>query len=146
MASRSKIRASDADREQIAERLRHATAEGRLLAHELEERLAVALRARTYGELDAVVADLPRESHKPAARRPGSQVARWIAPAVALAIAIPVAVALVVAIVVMITGVFVLWAVWVAIGWWFLGRRARRVSRRRRPYPQAGYGARWRSG
>jgi hypothetical protein len=39
--------------------LRAATADGRLSAAELEERLDVALRARTYGELDAVVVDLP---------------------------------------------------------------------------------------
>jgi hypothetical protein len=43
----------------VAERLHAATTEGRLLAHELEERLARALRARTYGELDAIVEDLP---------------------------------------------------------------------------------------
>jgi len=43
----------------VAERLRLAAGEGRLLAHELEERLGKALRARTYGELDEVVWDLP---------------------------------------------------------------------------------------
>jgi len=53
------MRASDADRERVAEWLRQAAGEGRLLAHELEERLGKALRARTYGELDAVVWDLP---------------------------------------------------------------------------------------
>lgn len=35
--------------------------EGRIVAHELEERVAAALRARTYGDLDAVVSDLPGE-------------------------------------------------------------------------------------
>jgi hypothetical protein len=59
MARRSSILASDADREGVAERLRQAAAEGRILAHELEERVARALRARTYGELDLLVADLP---------------------------------------------------------------------------------------
>ena len=59
MSRRSTIRASDDDRERVAERLRQAAGEGRLLAHELEERLATALRARTYGELDSVVWDLP---------------------------------------------------------------------------------------
>ena len=53
------MRASDADREHVAERLRQAAGEGRLLAHELEDRLGKALRARTYGELDEVVWDLP---------------------------------------------------------------------------------------
>jgi hypothetical protein len=53
------LRASDSDREQAAERLRHATVEGRLSTHELEERLEVLYRTRTYGELDRLVADLP---------------------------------------------------------------------------------------
>jgi uncharacterized membrane protein YgcG len=45
----------------VAERLRQAAVEGRILAHELEDRVATALRARTYGDLDAVVSDLPSE-------------------------------------------------------------------------------------
>ena len=60
MARRSVLRASDADREQTTERLRTAAGEGRLLTDELEHRIGAALSARTYGELDAVVADLPR--------------------------------------------------------------------------------------
>ncbi len=59
MARRNSLRASDSDREDVAERLRAATAEGRLLAGELEQRLEVAFHARTYGELDALVVDLP---------------------------------------------------------------------------------------
>jgi hypothetical protein len=58
MAKRSSLRASDSDRERLAERLRHATAEGRLSAKELEERLEVLFAARTYGDLDALLADL----------------------------------------------------------------------------------------
>jgi hypothetical protein len=53
------IRASDSDREQVAERLRHATSEGRLTGDELDERLGILYAARTYGELDTLVADLP---------------------------------------------------------------------------------------
>jgi hypothetical protein len=41
------LRASDADREAVAERLRQAAIEGRLDADELEQRLHVAFRART---------------------------------------------------------------------------------------------------
>lgn len=52
-------RASDPDREQIAKRPRHATVGGQLGADQLEERLAVLYSARTYGELDTLVADLP---------------------------------------------------------------------------------------
>ncbi len=53
------LRASDSDREQVAERLRHATAEGRLSADELDQRLEALYAARTYSELDALLADLP---------------------------------------------------------------------------------------
>jgi hypothetical protein len=70
VARRYSLRASDSDREDVAERLRAATAEGRLLAGELEERLEVALHARTYGELDALVVDLPAPpATVPATRR-----------------------------------------------------------------------------
>jgi hypothetical protein len=122
MAPRSDMKASDSDREQIAERLRHATADGRLFAHELEERLAAALRARTYGELDAVVSDLPGGR---VARRPRSDLSRWARPALALAIAIPVATILVVAVVFVLTGVFAAWMAWMLVGWWIFGRRHR---------------------
>jgi hypothetical protein len=75
VAKRYSLRASDSDREDVAERLRAATAEGRLLAGELEQRLQVAFRARTYGELDALVVDLPPASAPlPARRRPGLPV------------------------------------------------------------------------
>jgi hypothetical protein len=43
----------------VAARLYDATLEGRLLADELDERLGVALAARTYGELEPLVSDLP---------------------------------------------------------------------------------------
>ncbi len=59
MARRRSLRASDSDRDDVVERLRAAAAEGRLLVAELEERLEVALHARTYGELDALLVDLP---------------------------------------------------------------------------------------
>ena len=50
MAQPSYLRASDADRDAVAERLRRAAVEGRLQPEELEERLHAALRARTYGD------------------------------------------------------------------------------------------------
>ncbi len=75
MASRSSLRASDSDREEAAERLSAAAAEGRLSVGELEERLEVAFHARTYGELDELVVDLPAAPARlPARRRPGLPV------------------------------------------------------------------------
>jgi Domain of unknown function (DUF1707) len=53
------LRASDSDREKAAERLHHAMAEGRLSGEELEQRLEALYAARTYGELDALLADIP---------------------------------------------------------------------------------------
>jgi hypothetical protein len=52
-------RAADADREAVAERLRFAAGEGRIEPWELDERLGQAYRAKTYGELAALLADLP---------------------------------------------------------------------------------------
>ena len=65
MLRRSRLRASEADRDWVAERLHHATVEGRLRTEELDERLGVALSARTYGELEPLVADLPSASAGP---------------------------------------------------------------------------------
>ncbi|MEU4676571.1 DUF1707 domain-containing protein [Micromonospora sp. NPDC023737] len=53
------MRAADADRQGVAERLRVALDEGRLDLHEYDERLRRAYAARTYGELDALLTDLP---------------------------------------------------------------------------------------
>ncbi|MEU4834285.1 DUF1707 domain-containing protein [Streptosporangium sp. NPDC023615] len=59
------IRAGDADRERIAETLRVAVTEGRISLEELNERLDRTYEARTCGELDAIVADLPRAGGPP---------------------------------------------------------------------------------
>ncbi|MFI8889526.1 DUF1707 SHOCT-like domain-containing protein [Streptomyces paradoxus] len=53
------LRASDADRERVAEILRDALAEGRLDMEEFEERLDATYQARTYGELAPITRDLP---------------------------------------------------------------------------------------
>jgi hypothetical protein len=53
------VRASDAEREQVADALRRAAGDGRLAPDELEERLTTAYGARTRGELGPLTADLP---------------------------------------------------------------------------------------
>ncbi|WLW54693.1 DUF1707 domain-containing protein [Streptomyces sp. YU58] len=53
------LRASDADRERVAEVLQDALAEGRLDMEEFEERLDATYKARTYGELAPITRDLP---------------------------------------------------------------------------------------
>ena len=59
MTRRSAARASDIDREWVADHLRQATADGRIDPEELEERLEVALSAQTYRQLGAAMWDLP---------------------------------------------------------------------------------------
>jgi hypothetical protein len=53
------VRASDADRDRVAEILGEALAEGRLDAEEHAERVEAAYRAKTVGELRPLISDLP---------------------------------------------------------------------------------------
>jgi hypothetical protein len=73
MSRRATLRASDADREQVAELLRHAAGDGRLLVDELEDRLGAALSAKTYAELDAIIADLPTSYSSFSLDRPSAE-------------------------------------------------------------------------
>ena len=59
MPSDPKIRASDADRDRTAALLREHLAAGRLTAEEYHERLDLAYEAKTLGQLDELMADLP---------------------------------------------------------------------------------------
>ena len=113
MSRRSTIRASDEDRERVVERLRQAAVEGRLLAHELEERLGKAFRARTYGDLDDVVSDLPdgRAGLQRSRSRRGATVLLRQSPLVIVAVVAVAVVAVLVA-----AAVFVaLWGGWLVI-------------------------------
>jgi hypothetical protein len=56
---RARIRAADVDRDHVAGILATAYGQGRLSRDEYDERLAVALSSRTYGDLDRLVGDLP---------------------------------------------------------------------------------------
>ncbi|WP_159943052.1 MULTISPECIES: DUF1707 domain-containing protein [unclassified Nocardiopsis] len=53
------MRVSDAERDQVAEVLREAAAEGRITLDELDERLDAAYAARTYDDLQPLTEDLP---------------------------------------------------------------------------------------
>ncbi|WP_425576079.1 DUF1707 SHOCT-like domain-containing protein [Streptomyces axinellae] len=53
------LRASDADRDRVADILREALAEGRLDAEEHSERIESTYAAKTMGELEPIVRDLP---------------------------------------------------------------------------------------
>nr|WP_202420312.1 DUF1707 domain-containing protein [Actinomadura rayongensis] len=60
------MRASDADRDRVADRLREALAEGRITPEEHAERIDAVYRARTYAELEPVLHDLPAPNDPPA--------------------------------------------------------------------------------
>lgn len=59
MPTRVQLRAADADRDAIVERLATAMSEGRLQLDEYQERLEQAHAAKTYADLDRLIADLP---------------------------------------------------------------------------------------
>lgn len=114
---RGALRASDADRDATVDRLHRAATEGRIGSDELEQRVSVALKARTYAELDATVADLPSQPRKASrSRHPAVPVARWtvrsiranpmlllvLLPGVALTFALLVAVTLIWAVLVVV--------------------------------------------
>lgn len=75
MVMDDRFRASDADRDRVAARLREHFAEGRLTHEELDERLTVALNAKTYGELRRVLVDLPEPGPVLAEARPSPRLA-----------------------------------------------------------------------
>jgi hypothetical protein len=74
------VRASDAEREAVVERLRVATVEGRLTLSELTERTEAAYTATTRGDLVSITADLPAVSGSPTApMRPSAPAEReWV--------------------------------------------------------------------
>jgi Domain of unknown function (DUF1707) len=61
------LRATHDDRDRVVELLRAAAGDGRLTLEELDERVGAALTARTYGELAALISDMPAAPASPAA-------------------------------------------------------------------------------
>src|SRR5580704_1378848 len=81
-ASRSSLRASHADREQVVDTLKDAFVQGRLTKDEFDSRVAHAFAARTYADLATLSADLPamppvaRPPRKPVPVRPAKPAVR----------------------------------------------------------------------
>jgi len=80
--SRSRLRASNADREQVVDTLKEAFVQGRLTKDEFDSRVANALAARTYADLAPLSTDLPaapavaRPPGRPASARPANNAVR----------------------------------------------------------------------
>jgi len=120
MAPHSSLRASDADRDAVAERLRWAAVEGRLEPDELEERLHAALRARTYGDLHRLLTDLPATAI--AWERHGTQVTPAARTVLAVALRVLLTVAVVVVVLVVAAVMATWWVLW-ALVWFGVCRR-----------------------
>jgi hypothetical protein len=104
------IRAADADRERMVDRLRRAAADGRLEPQELEERIEAALGSRTDAELASLAADLPPERGPSGRRR--RQVACLRDHRLAFGVAAPAMI-----VIWALTGADYFWPVWPILGW-----------------------------
>ena len=71
------MRASDADREQVADVLRQAASDGRLSLSELEDRIEALYAAKTYADFEPVIRDLPGAVPLP----PSAAIARRVSSA-----------------------------------------------------------------
>ncbi|WP_280370111.1 DUF1707 domain-containing protein [Nocardia wallacei] len=108
------LRASDADREKYVARLRLAMDEGRLNLPEFDERVQQVYTARTYGELEPLLSDLPAQRLSPHAERPpGSRVPTWV-----LIMWTPwIFVNLLCVVIWLATGMGYFWPFWVEVPW-----------------------------
>jgi hypothetical protein len=116
------LRASDADRERVAERLRKSHAEGRLDLAEFQQRVERCYEAKTLGELSELVGDLPRQDEG-GERRAFAGFGPWRWHPAALA---PILIALIV-----VSAAFGHHAFWLWIALLFLLWRISRWRRRR---------------
>ncbi|AYF78859.1 DUF1707 domain-containing protein [Nocardia yunnanensis] len=109
------MRASDKDREQIVDRLRVAMDEGRITLHEFDSRLQQVYSAKTYGELEPVLSDLPvqRASSGRVAKREPSSVPVWVK----IMWTPWVFVNLLVLVIWLATGAGYFWPIWVEAPW-----------------------------
>ena len=113
------LRASDADREAVVGRLRSAAVEGRLETEELDERVEAALRARTYGELDGLLTDLPDPAPP---RRTQRRIVPALQSALGVAIVMLVTVAVIATVIAIVAMAAAWWAMWVLFWFFACGR------------------------
>ncbi len=109
----SDVLASDREREQAVARLRGGGGEGRLTPDELEERVELALGARTRSELASVIEDLPDE----AARTKPARDVEGDRDDMRRHLAVYSTVNLLLIVVWAISGAGYFWPVWPLVGW-----------------------------
>ncbi|HLI15399.1 MAG TPA: DUF1707 domain-containing protein [Acidimicrobiales bacterium] len=126
---RRDLRASDADRDAAVDELRRHASVGRLTIDELDERIGRALRSKTLGELEDLLADLPVEPPEPVVPRPQPL---WTRPAVRAAALRLGALDLFCVLAWALSGHPVqFWPAWVILfSVWRLGRTSRNEARR----------------
>ena len=76
MATGDNLRVGDAERESIADELREHYAQGRLTLEDFERRFDAAMAAKTRGDLDELVRDLPH-TNPPGAPLPAPASGNW---------------------------------------------------------------------
>ena len=88
------LRVGDKERDAVGEILRRAHVEGRLDNDEFQVRIERCLTAKTYADLDGLIADFPRDAPDagPTQQRPGSRP--WPVPFMFLPLAVIAAVAI----------------------------------------------------
>lgn len=138
--SAENLRASDADREKIVDRLRLAMDEGRLTLHEFDERLQQVYAAKTNGELVPLVSDLPAVRPTKGKGATTGPTDTGLIPTWVKIMWTPwVFVNILVVVIWLATGMGYFWPFWVAVPWGlalliptFIGITVERDSQRKR--------------
>ena len=128
MSEAPEIRASDAERERVADELRAHAGEGRLDVDELDERLKAAYAARTRADLQVLTADLPAppppKPKPPSVRERGLGLLELGGGYVGMMVLLIAIWA--------VTGAGYFWPIWPAIGWGLALLTGTNVFRHRR--------------
>ncbi len=78
MAHHPELRIGDRERQVATDRLREAYGQGTISLEELEQRLDATMRARTQGDLEPLLADLPSAGGPPSERAVTSRTGRTV--------------------------------------------------------------------
>jgi hypothetical protein len=146
---RSELRAADVDRRRVVDQLERHYVDGRLTSDELSDRMSRAMAARTYGELDTLLHDLPPSSTPPESdpAEADEQIGPWRHTDFrAHALSYLMVMTLLVAIWLLTTPGGYFWPIWPMLGWgigvawhalargsWGAGRRHEPGARRGPP-------------